>query len=211
MKRRLTLVMCFAALFSSSVLAQTWIFYVSAERDFRVLLPGPPTRVTTSSGSVEYRTDTGSHRYSIFRHDPRRIANAAAARDDIILRITSDEQRASNIGQDDGDLAPNEFMFRVGRLRTIHRVIYESGRYYELVVQAEPDDGISRQVARDFFNSFQMGSVRGFPAFSNLPTPDTCQARSNAYSRRFCEYLTCQAAGTESHFACAGVPRLFRN
>ena len=117
MKRLLTLVIWFAALFSSSISAQTWTFYVSAERDFRVLLPGPPTRVTTLSGSVGYRTDTGSHRYSIFRHDPRRIANAAAARDDIILRITSDEQRASNIGQDDGDLAPNEFMFRVGRLQ----------------------------------------------------------------------------------------------
>ena len=79
--------------------AQNWTFYVSSERDFRVLLPGPPSRTVTTNGSVEYRTDTGSHRYSVFRHDPRRIANAAAARDDILARITSDEQRASNIGR----------------------------------------------------------------------------------------------------------------
>ena len=191
--------------------AQTWTFYVSPERDFRVLLPAPPTRVNTPSGSVEYRADTGAHQYSVFRHDPRRVDNITAARNDIIQRLSADDRSVRNIGHDDTDLAANEFMFRVGSVSTIHRVFYDSGRYYELVVQAGPDDGFSRQTARDFFDSFQMGSAGGFPGFANLPAPDTCQSRGNAYARRFCEYLTCQAAGTENHPACAGVPRLFRN
>lgn len=210
MKQLLTLIVGVAALFSGGVLAQSFIFYAPPERDFRVLLPGPPTRLNTPSGSVEFRTDTGTYQYSVFRHDPRRISSAAAAREDIVQRISGDDQFARRFGQDDGDLGPNDYVFRVASVWTVHRVVFESGRYYELVVKAGADEGIPRQLARDFFNSFQMGGVSGFPVFANLPAPDSCLARDNAYARRFCEYLTCQVPGYENHPACAGIPRFLK-
>jgi len=209
LKQLLTLTMGFAALLSSAVLAQSWIFFAPPERDFRVLFPGSPTRLDTPSGSVEFRTDTGTYQYSVFRHDPRRISSIAAWRDDIVQRSSNDDQYAAE--QDDRDLGPNEFIFRTGMTWTLHRLVLETGRSYELVVKAGPDDGIPRQAARDFFNSFQMRGASGFPVFTNLPAPDSCQARDNAFARRFCEYLTCQAAGYENHPACAGIPRFLKN
>jgi len=209
LKQLLALTLGFAAFFSSGVLAQSWIFYAPPERDFRALFPGPPARLNMPSGSVEFRTDTGTYQYSVFRHDPRRISSIAALRDEIIQRSSNDDQYPA--GQDDSDLGPNELIFRVGMTWTMHRVVIESGRSYELVVKAGPDDGIPRQAARDFFNSFQMGGVRGFPVITNLPAPDSCQARGNAFARRFCEYLTCQVSGYENHPACAGIPRFLKN
>lgn len=209
MKHLLMLTMGLAALFSGVAPAQSLIFYSPPERDFRVLLPGTPTRLNTSTGSVEFRTDTGTYQYSVIRHDPGRVSSIAAARGEIVQRSSNNDQYAA--GRDDSDLGPNEFLFQTGMTWTMHRFFLESGRSYELVVKAGPDDGIPRQAARDFFNSFQMRGASGFPVIANLPTPDSCQARDNALARRFCEYLTCQAPGYENHPACAGIPRFLRN
>lgn len=168
-------------------------------------------RMDLPSGSVEFRVEADQRQYSVFRHDPRRVAGGTSVREDIIARLGNNDQSVRNVGQDDADLAPNEFMFRVGGAWTMHRAVVESGRYYELVVKAAPDERVSPQEARDFFNSFQTGGISAAPALSNLPGPDSCQARSSTFSRRFCEYLTCLAPGTENHPVCRALPRLFRN
>jgi len=210
MKKMWLLAAGLAALFSGAASAQSWTLYVPPERDFRVLFPAPPMRLDTPSGGVEFRADSGQQ-FSVFRHDPARLAGGKSARDDIIERLGNGDRSVRSYGQDDGDLAPNEFLFRVGGAWSMHRAIVESGRYYELVVKASVDERVAPQEARDFFNSFQTGSSSGIPALTNLPGPDTCKARSSAFSRRFCEYLTCLAPGTENHPVCQALPRLFRN
>lgn len=200
-----------AAPWSGTAAAQSWTFYAPAERDFRVLMPASPMRMDLPSGSVEFRAEADQRQYSVFRHDPRRVAGGTSVREDIIARLGNGDQSVRSYGQDDGELAPNEFMFRVGGAWSMHRAITESGRYYELVVKAAPDERVSPQEARDFFNSFQSGSLSAAPALSNLPGPDSCQARGSAFTRRFCEYLTCLAPGTENHPVCKSLPRLLRN
>jgi hypothetical protein len=210
LKSMLILVAGLTTLFSGLASAQSWTLYVPPERDFRVLLPAPPTRLDASSGSVEFRADGGQQQYSVFRHDPRRLPAGASVRDDIIQRITNNDQSARSYG--DGELAPNEFIFRVGGIWTMHRAIVEPGRYYELVVKAAVDERVSEPEARDFFNSFQTGNI-SVPslAWKNLPGPDSCQARSSSFSRRFCEYLTCLSPTYQDHPVCKGLPPLLRN
>lgn len=209
MKKLLLWVAALAALFSGASAAQTMTLYVPPERDFRVLLPAPPQRVDAPLGSLEYRAEGESRQYSVFRHDTRRLSGTNP-QNDIIARITGDDQSARRYGHE-GDLNSDEFIFRVGGVWTMHKVIVESGRYYELVVKSAADDGVDRNGARDFFASFQMGTATGFPAAVNLPGPDSCQSRSNAFSRRFCEYMACLAAGTASHPVCQKLPGLSHN
>lgn len=211
MKILLTFCAWFAALFSCGAFAQSWILFVPAERDFRVLMPAVPTRPEPPPGSVEFRAAGGQRTFSVFRHDPRRATDINRARVYVEERLNDAGFSPSPVDPDSGNLGPDEMEFRVGGSLNMHKVIVEAGRFYELVVQAPGDEGINRQEARDFFNSFQMGGVGLFPAFSNLPTPDTCQSRSNAFSRRFCEYLTCLLPGYESHPVCASLPPLLRN
>lgn len=203
-----------AALLPGTAAAQSWTLYTPAERDFRVLMPAPPMRMDLPSGSVEFRVEADQRQYSVFRHDPRRVAGGTSVREDIIARLGNGDQSVRSYGQDEGDLAPNEFLFRVGGAWTMHRAIVESGRYYELVVKAAPDERISPADARDFFNSFQTGGISAQPAWTTLtrlPGPDSCQARGSTFSRRFCEYLTCLAPGTENHPVCRALPRLSGN
>jgi len=212
MKKLLLWASALATMFTGVSAAQTMTLYVPPERDFRVLLPAPPQRLDAPQGSVEYRAEAGpgQRQYSVFRHDPRRLSSADV-QNDIITRIASDDQSARRYGQDEGDLVANEFIFRVGGDWTIHKVFVESGRYYELVIKSYADDGVDMAGARDFFASFQMGTASGFPVAANLPGPDSCQSRSNAFSRRFCEYMACLAPGTASHPVCQKLPSLFRN
>jgi hypothetical protein len=210
MKKLLLWTAALATLFSGVSMAQTMTLFAPPERDFRVLLPAPPQRQDTPQGSVEYRAEAGQRQYSVFRHDPGRLSGANP-QNDIVARIANDDQSARRYGQDEGELTAGEFIFRVGSIWTIHKVIIESGRYYELVVKSPADDGVDLSGARDFFTSFQMGTATGFPVAANLPGPDSCQSRSNAFSRRFCEYMACLAPGTASHAVCQKPPGLFRN
>ena len=189
-----------------------WTHYVPAEGDFRVLLPAPPQRLPAAQGSVEFRAQVGSLEYSVFRHDPNRLAGANI-RDNVITRITGSDQNARSFGDGEGELKPNEFHFMVASVWSIHRVITESGRYYELVIRSDSQDAVTLQAARDFFDSFQLGSgiASGFPVLSNLPDPDSCKSRSNAFAQRFCEYLTCLVPANQAHSTCASLPKLFRN
>lgn len=209
MKIGLTFLAFAASWLSSVVLAQPLTLYVPSEGDFRVLMPAPPSRNNIATGGVEFRAEGSSQRYSVFRHNPGQVNSAAEARAHIEKRVVGEDRRSRG-GQDEGDLEPNEFAFRVGRVESLHRVVMESGRYYELVVQVDGDDRLSRPSARDFFNSFQLRAGGGFAGFRNLPTPESCQSRGNSFARRFCEYLTCLAPGQEGNPICVALPGLRR-
>ena len=105
---------------------------------------------------------------------------------------------------------PNDFIFRVGPIRSMHRVFVSPGRYYEIVVQAGPEDGIPELAAQQFFQTFQLGNTGVFPAFANLPSPDSCGARASGIAQRFCEYLTCLNPGYQGHPVCGSLPPLLR-
>ncbi len=213
MKTMLTIAAALATLLSLAAGAQQpqWTHYVPPEGDFRVLLPAPPERLPAAQGSVEFRAKAGSLEYSVFRHDPKRLAGASI-RENVITRITGSDQNARSFGDDEGELKPNEFHFMVASVWSIHRVITESGRYYELAIRSDSQDAVTLQAARDFFDSFQLGSgiASSFPALSNLPGPDSCQTRGNTLSRRFCEYLTCLVPANQAHPVCASLPKPFR-
>ena len=190
--------------------AQQWVMFVPAERYFRVLLRAAPARAEPREGSVEYRVTAGPYQFFVFRHDRRLLASPVAARADVFRRLTSDEQQVRSVGDIDDDPGASEFMYRMGSLLSMHRVFVDATAYYELAVVSDQDDRVPQKLVRDFFNSFQRSGVRGFPQFANLPGPETCHTRANAFSRRFCEVLSCQAPGHESHPACAGIPRFIR-
>ena len=99
-KKLLTLILWFAAWLSCAALAQTWALYAPPERDFRVVFPGVPSRLVTPAGSVEYRFGDSQYTYSVFRHDPRRASSINAARSDIIQRISGDDQRVQDLGEE---------------------------------------------------------------------------------------------------------------
>ncbi len=189
--------------------AQTWTSYSPPERDFRVLMPTAPSVIDANPGSIEYRSQTESVQFSVFRHDPRQFNGSASS---IAERLSGTDRYARNIGQEDTDLREGEFLFRVGSTLSMHKLVSNAGRQYELVLSATSEDGMPRQLARDFFASFQSGSgaVGVFTPLTNLPTPDSCKSRGNAFARTFCEYLTCQVPANVSHATCAGIPRLFR-
>lgn len=212
MRILLSMVAWFAMFISSNVMAQSWILYAPPEGDFRVLLPAPPSRSNVAESGVEFHSIAGTERFSVIRYDARQAAAVDQARLITMRRIGDGDRQPRDVGYDKSDLLPNEFELRLGRSRSMHRIVLESGRYYELMVQSDDDDGLSRDTARDFFNSFQMGMGlgRGFGVLGNIPTPQTCQTRPNALSRRLCEYLTCLAPGQEANPVCVALPRLTR-
>jgi hypothetical protein len=210
-KKLLTFLWVMVATLPVAALAQNWTLYAPPEADFRVVFPATPTRIVIpSAAGVEYRAEGNGHRYSVFRHNPGQAGSLEQARALSEKRMVGDDQRSRG-GQDESDLGPNEFAFRVGRVESLHRVVMESGRYYELVVQVEGEDRLSRQSARDFFNSFHLGAGGVFARFfRNVPAPESCQSRVNLYSRRFCEYATCLVPGQESNPLCVALPGMRR-
>jgi len=195
---------------STIACAQTWTSYSPPEGDFRVLMPTTPSLTEATPGSIEYRSQTESVRFSVFRHDPRNFSPSASG---IAARLGGSDLYARNIGQDDTDLREGEFLFRLGSSLSMHKLVSSGGRQYELVLSAVSDDGMPRQLARDFFASFQSGAAGGagvFTPLANLPTPDSCKSRGNAFARTFCEYLTCQVPANAGHTTCAVIPKLFR-
>lgn len=214
MKMMTMIAAALAALLSLAAGAQQpqWTLYSPPEGDFRVLFPAPPERIPATQGSVEFRARAGQLEYSVFRHDPGRLAGASI-RENVITRISGSDQNARSFGDGEGELKPDEFHFMVASVWSIHRVVTESGRYYELAIRSDSQDAVTLQAARDFFSSFQLGSgiSTGFPAPSNLPGPESCKSRSNAFSQRFCEYLTCLVPANQAHPACTSLPKLLRN
>lgn len=212
MKSLLTIAAVLAALLSGTVAAQQWTLYTPPEGDFRVLLPAPPKRLDLPGSSIEYRTEVDDLHFSVFRHAPARLQRGLQPREDIIERLYSiHDQYVRDIGENEGDLAGDEYMFRFGAMRSMHKVIHDGGRYYELMVQSTGDDGLPKETARDFFKSFAATSSPQASVAAALPGPDSCQGRSNALSRRFCEYLTCLVPANQAHPVCASLPKLFRN
>lgn len=194
---------------STIACAQTWTYYSPPERDFRVLMSAPPVLIGAAPGSIEYRSQAESVRLSVFRHNPSQFrANASG----IAERLGDSDQSARNIGEDDTDLREGEFIFRVGSTLSMHKLVSNAGQQYELVLSSTSEEGMPRQLARDFFASFQSGAAgaAAFAPLTNLPSPDRCKSSSNAFARTFCEYLTCQAQANSGHATCASIPKLFR-
>ena len=191
-------------------LAQTWVVYTPPEADFRVLFPATPVRTATADGAVAYSAAAENITFTVFRRDPRvqPIGNPAS---DIQRRLRgdNDDMVIRRLGGKDGDARPDEYVF-LARGVSIHRLFIAEGRYYEAVVRAPRDEiGRTRAIARDFFGSFQLGSapiVAGAPA---AVTPDViCKARSNAFSRSFCEYSTCLKSQHRAQPFCQNLLRL---
>jgi hypothetical protein len=184
------LLLCWTAMASG----QTWTLYVPPEGDFRVLFPVPPVRSAEAQGAVAFSATFEPATFVVYRRDPvqQPIGNVAL---DIQgrLRGGNEEKRVRRLGKEDGN-GPQEYTFlSPGGMASIHRVFVEGGRYYELVVRVPREElGRTRATARDFFNSFQIGSAPVAAGALAAVTPDVlCQKRSNAFSRSFCEYSTC--------------------
>lgn len=211
MKRWLFWMGVIAAGFSTFASAQQWFAYVPPERDFRVLMPSAPARSITREGSVEYKAEANRLEYLVYRHDPRRLADVQSVREDIIKRITRGDETIRGIGENEGDLAPTEFIFKAGGAYTMHRVFTEGGVYYELVVKStDEDSGVNRQLARDYFSSFNVARGASFASFMAIPAPETCATRSHSIARTICQYVSCMQPANAAHPVCVGLPRLLR-
>jgi len=179
---------------ATGALGQGWVVYAPPERDFSVLFPAPPARTAEAEGAVAFSAVAENITFIVYRRDPRLqpIGNPVS---DIQRRLRgdNDDLRVQRIGNDEGDASRDEPVFLTRGMVTIHRVFVAEGRYYELVVRVHRDDfARTRPIARDFFGSFQIGSVVAAPGTSATVSPDVlCKDRSNAFSRAFCEYSTC--------------------
>lgn len=191
---RIGLISVLLAWWAGAALAQTFVVYAPPEGDFRALFPAPPVRTATPDGAVAYSAVAEETTFTVYRRDPRvqPIGNPAT---DIQQRLRggNEELRIQRRRDRDGDANPDVHEFVVRGQISIHRLFVAEGRYYEAVVRAPRDQiGRTRQVARDFFGSFRIGSVIATPGALASVTPDViCKGRSNAFSRAYCEYSTC--------------------
>lgn len=191
--------------------AQTWAYYSPPERGFRVLMPETPVRTVSNDGKcVTYHAASGERQVAVIRC-PLDPAHSDTNRRNAIIERLGDGELSVNDLSDELALAPGDHMFRVTQRLTVHRYVIHAGEVYELMVQVPTEDGPPRQLATDFFTSFQPGAT--FTAAPALParlSPDSCKTRGNAFAQRFCEYLTCLVPAHRSHATCAALPPLLR-
>jgi hypothetical protein len=176
--------------------AQNWIVFIPAERDFRVLLPEPPTRATAPDGSTVFRAHIERNDYdiafSVYRL-PAGVRPLGDARAEIQQRLqarTRNEERGVRyVPDEDPDKAWERHVFRQGKAISVHRLVGHGGR--------------------DFFNSFQVTGA-GLPSLGTLVQRiDTwCQSRTDAFSRAFCQYSVCLQPGYEKHAHCSALSGL---
>jgi hypothetical protein len=210
MKRWLVMAVLMAAGLVPASHAQQWAPFVSLERDFRVLMPSQPERSVTREGSTQYRAESGALEYYVIRHDPRRLADVHSPREDVIKRLGGSDS-VRGLPGDDGDFGPHEFILRSGGLHSMHHIFTEGGQYYELVVRMRSEDvNLDRELAREYFASFQMARGATFAGRRALTTPDSCITRSNSVARSICQYVACLSATNAGHPLCASQPRLVR-
>lgn len=191
--------------------AQTWTYYSPPERGFRVLMPQTPVRSVSNDGKcVTYRASSGERQLAVIRC-PLNPAHSDTNRRNAIIDRLGDGDLSVNDVSDELALAPGDHMFRVTERLSVHRHAIHSGQVYELVVEVPTEDGPPRQLATDFFASFQAGNTfAAAPALAARLSPDSCKTRGNAFAQRFCEYLSCLVPANRSHAACAALPPLLR-
>lgn len=191
--------------------AQTWAYYSPPERGFRVLMPETPARTVSNDGKcVTYRAASGDRQVAVIRC-PLDPAHSDTNRRNAIIDRLGDGDRSVRDLSDELALAPGDHLFRVTERLSVHRYVIHAGQVYELVVEVPVEDGPPRQLATDFFASFQAGSTfTALPALSARLSPDSCKTRGNAFAQRFCEYLACLVPANRSHATCAALPPLLR-
>ena len=196
---------------------QNWIVFVPAERDFRVLLPEAPSRATTVDGSTVFtaRMERNEYdvRYSVYRLPvgARLVGNPRADLQQRLQARARDEERAVRyVPNEDGDASWERHVFRYGKAVSVHRLIGQGGRYYELEVampRGAPE--LAVQTARDFFNSFQPSGFALPSVTSVVQQIDTwCKDRTHAFSQAFCQYSVCLQPGYEKYPHCAALSGL---
>lgn len=199
---------------AGSVYGQNWTAYAPPERDFRVLFPEPPSRSTAPDGSTVFtaRLERNEYdvKYSVYRL-PAGSRLAGDARADIQQRLlarTRDEERGVRYVQEDGgEPGWERYVFRQGKAISIHRLVGRAGRYYELeVAMPRGSPELAVHTARDFFNSFQASGI-GLPSVTTVVQQiDTwCKARTDAFSKAFCQYSVCLQSGYEKYPHCTAL------
>lgn len=191
--------------------AQTWTYYSPPERGFRVLMPETPVRTVSNDGKcVTYRAASGERQLAVIRC-PLNPAHSDTNRRNAIIDRLGDGDLSVNDVSDELALAPDDHMFSVADRLSVHRHVIHAGQVYELIVQAPREDGPPRQLATDFFASFQAGAaLTAAPALSARLAPESCKTRGNAFAQRFCEYLTCLVPANRSHATCEALPPLLK-
>jgi hypothetical protein len=197
---------------SGAAQAQSWIVFVPAERDFRVLLPEPPSRNYLADGSHVFTSRVDREEYditfSVYRL-PARISEPVNARAVIEKRVRArrdEERRAVVYVRDEEDDGPWErYLFRQGGLISVHRLAGHAGRYYELeVLVPRGSPAMAVRTARDFFNSFQVTGAGLPPAGTIVQRIETwCQGRKDSFSHAFCQYSVCLQPGYEKYPHCS--------
>ena len=201
-------------LLAAPVHAQNWIVFVPAERDFRVLLPEPPTRLNLPDGSIRFtsRVERNDYdvSYSVYRLPPG-TPLTGDVRGDIRRRIQArsrDEERAARyIADEDPDRSWERYIFREGKSISVHRLVGYGGRYFELEVSMPRGSAdLAVHTARDFFNSFQVTGM-SLPLLTTIVQriDSWCQSRTDSFSRAFCQYSVCLQPGYEKHAHCSAL------
>ena len=169
------LVASWLALIAPMSAAQQWVGFVSAEGDFRIAMPAFASRIIGRDGSVEYRAEQGTLRFSVFR---RPVAGPSGnIAEEIRARITMGESSVRRVGESDGSLGADEYMFKGGNgaAASMHKVVREGGFDYELVVQTSEDEpGLHPPGVRDYFATFQPARGSVYALVSLLPSFDSC-------------------------------------
>jgi hypothetical protein len=191
--------------------AQTWTHFSPPERDFRVIMPATPSHTTSGDGKCSSYTAGVNDRVLAVTRCPLDPAQSETNRRNAVIDRLADGDRCVNDQSDELGLAPGDHLFRVAGQYSAHRFVVQGNRVYELVVRVPSEDGPPRQLANDFFTSFQAGNgTYGIPALATRLTPESCASRGNALARRFCEHLICLVPLNQNHPVCAALPPIVR-
>jgi hypothetical protein len=210
------LLLLIANLFSGAVYAQNWVVFVPFERDFRVLFPEPPQRTVEPDGTAVFRSayDNGDNSavFVVHRLPP-------TFRPDMNARGTIQQRLQARLRDDDNLRYPREendgpewdrHVFRYRYSVSVHRLVENRGRYYELeVILPRERVQVAMHTARDFFESFQMTGISlpsiGITIGQRLDA--WCQSRTDPFSRAFCEYSVCLRSGHDKYPHCNSLFR----
>ncbi|HEX6003852.1 MAG TPA: hypothetical protein VFZ14_07645 [Burkholderiales bacterium] len=197
--------------------AQNWVAFTPPERDFRALFPELPSQSTAPDGSTVFAAAVSRNefdvRYAVYRL-PSGARLVGDPRSDLQQRLQArarDEERGVRYVQDDGaEPGWERYVFRQGKVVSVHRLVGRVGRYYELEVslpRGSPE--LAVRTARDFFNSFQATGI-ALPSIATITQQlDTwCKDRKDAFSQAFCRYSVCLQPGYEKYPHCAALSGL---
>ena len=200
-----------AAFIAAPVHAQNWTYFSPPERDFRVIMPATPTHSNPGDGKCSSYTASVDDRVLAVTRCPLNPTQSDTNRRSAVIERLGDSERSVNDRSDELGLAPGDLLFRLAERLSVHRFIIQGNRIYELSVQVPAEDGPPRQLANDFFTSFQAGSgAYVAPALAARLTPESCASRGNSLARRFCEHLICLAPINQNHPVCAALPPIVR-